>query len=357
MADVTNQLAESRVVDDKLRNAFIEACEQGARVHALLTFGFPVCERVPAVKMKSMEPQLKELTLTDSTVFREGFPVGSMENGVAMVNSHIVFVVWYSRSSSDGIDLVGVEMVQGRSTAMDATTQSIAFTYNVVWKETSSERASLFPGWGALSHSEWFSFANTVLLLICVVASLLAWGVRNIRFISEAEEQFTGSIATRHMTLEPVNLPLRFLFYYCAVALNVFCAVIASLVLIATGFSLVRGSGTLYRVFAVVFPLSSAFVAFACGANAIFLAGFIKNRFAVSLQTLSLALAGSAWAVLGAFFAATRLQWGASLLTPLYCVALAALLLLCCVIMWLGAFVTRLLFAAKSQPSILSSHV
>ncbi len=353
MSDEEHKVAQEADLSDQQRAVFVEACRQGARVHAVLTFGFPVCQRTPALSSAD------HVTLTAETVLQEGMPVGYVKDGKAFVYTHVSFIVWYTKTDARTVELVGVEAVPAGATEITPTTTRLSFSYSVFWRVADPTLSSLFPGWGALSHREWFAFANTVLLLVCLVVSLLAWAVRQSRIVAETEEQLTDALALRHMMLEPVSLPLRFLLYYCAAAVAMFCVVVGVLILLATALSLAQGSGALYRAFAVAFPLISALVAFACGVHAIFLASAIKYRLGMPLGCLLTRLAGGAWAGHGLFIVGTWFRWGSTFLTLPYCLAMTALFGLCCVLMWLGAFVTRLFFAAKKQPSTttLSSFV
>jgi hypothetical protein len=351
MSDVADRVARDADISDQQRATFVEACMQGARVHAVLTFGFPVCQRIPALSSS------EQVTLSPQTKLIEGMPIGYVKDGKAFLHSHVSFIVWYAATDGKTVELVGVEAVPGVGTEIAPTTKHVTMTYSVIWKPADPALSSLFPGWGALSHREWFAFANTVMLFVCIVVSLLAWAVQQSRFVTETEEQLSDALASRHMMLEPVSLPLRFLLYYCAVAVAMFCVILGALILLATALSLAQGSGALYRIFAVAFPLISAVVAFSCGVNAIFLANAIKVRLVMPLSRILVRLAIGAWAGHGLFIVGTWLRWGSMFLTLPYCLAMAALFGLCCVLMWLGAFVTRLLFAARKQPTFLSSLV
>lgn len=199
-----------------------------------------------------------------------------------------------------------------------------------------------------MSHGEWFPFANTVALLLCLIATSAAAAVLRLPLLAQTEEQLTSLIALRHSSVEPAHLPLKFLFLYVVVALDLFCLCVGAVLIGTTTVSLVWGSGPFYRAIGVLFPALVAVVSFVCGFGAIKVAAMLKAR-SFSLATVTVAVAGLCWGLTVIGVAIDMWLWKARFLPLLSTLGLATVFVVCCLIMWSGAFVARWVVSARAH--------
>lgn len=275
-----------------------------------------------------------------------------MYDGVnASVFTHYTFVVWYAEKAENGrflVDIVGVEVIGQQPTLIEDDLSVLVYSYSVSWKlAPDAASSSQFPKWSVVSHSEWFVFANTVAVLLCSVLTIAAFAVLQMPFLAETEEQLTTQIAQRHSSVEPASLPLKFLSLYVVVALIVFCTTIGVVLLGSTALSLFWGSGSLYRFLGVMFPLLVAITAFLAGFSAIQVSVWVKEH--GSIITLAVYVAGISWLVFVPLMFLDIWFWGAKFLPLAPFLMLALVFLVCCFIMWLGAFAARWLASPRKK--------
>jgi hypothetical protein len=232
----------------------------------------------------------------------------------------------------------------------------VLYWYSVSWKVAPDDVSSAqFPKWGAVSHSEWFCFANTVLVLLCCVISLAGVVVSRISFLRETEEQLTTLIAQRHAAIEPARLPFKFLALYVVVAVSLFCVSIGLIVLLVTLVSLVFvGSGAMYRALGIFFPIVSVAISFACGLFAIPVASYVK-KLEWSIQSTTLNLVALSWFVCITVIGLDIWMWEAWFVSLFAWLLLMGVFVLCCFIMWAGAF-ARLWMSPSTKSAMSSSN-
>jgi hypothetical protein len=340
-------------LNEELRADFATAIELGARLHGLLSFDHPICERVPPVK-----GDWSKLDLSSGDSFREGIPLGVFDGVNASVYSHYTFVVWYSDKPQNDkfmVEIVGVEVIPQQPVLIEEDLSVLVYSYSVAWRlAPESVSSSQFPKWGVVAHSEWFLFANTAAVVVCLILTLATFAVLQLPALAETEEQLTSLIAQRHSSVEPASLPLKFLFLYVVVAIVVFCVFVGAILLGSTFLSLRWGSGSLYRFLGVLFPLLVAVTAFCSGFAAIQLAVFIKQN-EWSIITLTMYVTSVFWLVFVPLIGVDIWLWGSTFLPVGQAFLLIAIFLICCVIMWFGAFVARWLSLPKRKRQNVAS--
>ncbi len=302
-----------------------------------------------------------KLELKLETKFREGIPLGTSQQGQnASVFTHYTFVVWY-KEYLQGVEITGVEVVAQQPTLITPDLAFLSYSYSVSWKLSPEQvSSSLFPKWGAVAHSEWFVFFNTASVILCCVMSIAAFAV--VQFsdvLGQTEEHLTSIIASRHSSVQPAHLPLKFLFLYMAVAMTLFCLLVLLLLILSTMFSLYSGSGSLYRFVGIMFPVLVVASALLSGFSAISFTGFLKRREMHVISSLLVVAAGS-WLVTIPLVALDVWLWGAKFLAATQWLLLLAIFGMCCCLMWLGAFVAHWATnasAPKKTTTPMSNHV
>jgi hypothetical protein len=84
------------------------AVQNKARMHALLDFGIPICERVPALQ------ETERIAIDSNVAFQEGIPLGISHGTNISVYTHFKFVIWYrmgKRGYDPVVKVVGAEVV------------------------------------------------------------------------------------------------------------------------------------------------------------------------------------------------------------------------------------------------------